>query len=188
MWAHAKRGQQVLDGIILNSPWLDVQEPWIVRTAGTWLIRGVGRIRPRAVIPQGLGGVYPQSIHKAGHGEWDFDTDWKPLVPQPVRFGFVGAVRRAQADLHRGWDVRAPILMMHSDKSLLDVEEWSPEVMKADVVLDVAQMDQWAPKLGPDLTTVVIPDGIHDLVLSAQPVRDKVFAELDRWLGQTFPS
>jgi alpha-beta hydrolase superfamily lysophospholipase len=186
MWAYASQGEQVLDGIILNSPWLDLQEPWIVRTAGTWIIRGIGRMRPRAVIPQGLGGVYPQSIHKAAHGEWDFNTDWKPLTPQPVRFGFLAAVRRAHAELHRGLDLRLPILMMHSDKSLLGVTEWSPEVMMADTVLDVAQMDQWAPKLGSNLTTVAIPDGVHDLVLSSPPVRTRVFAEMEAWLDCRF--
>jgi alpha-beta hydrolase superfamily lysophospholipase len=186
MWAHARRGEKVIDAIILNSPWLDLQESWIFRTAGTWLIRSIGRIKPRAVIPQELKGVYPQSIHKAAHGEWDFNTAWKPLTPQPVRFGFLAAVRRAHAELHRGLDLQLPILMMHSDKSLLGVTEWSPEVMRADTVLDVAQMDQWAPKLGSDLTTVVIPDGLHDLVLSAAPVRTRVFAEMEAWLDRRF--
>jgi hypothetical protein len=29
---------------------------------------------------------------------------------------------------------------------------------------------------------VRIPDGLHDLVLSAEPARKQFFAELDRWM------
>lgn len=172
--------------LVLNSPWLDLQENWFLRTAGTWVIRAVGRVRPRWPVPQGLGGVYARSIHKDAHGEWDFNTEWKPLTPQPVSFGFLAAVRRGQARLHRGLDVRCPVLVMHSDESRLDLQEWTPAAMRADTVLDVEQMARWAPAIGPDVTTVTIPDGMHDLFLSPKPARGRAFAEMDAWLDQ-FP-
>lgn len=182
LWLHERRQSSPVDALVLNSPWLDLQENWLTRTIGTWVVRGVGRLRPMAVIPQGLDSVYPQSIHKSSHGEWEFNADWKPLTPQPVYFGFLGAVRRGHALLHRGLDLRIPVLVMHSDRSRLDLPEWSPEAMTADTVLDVEQMKQWAPAIGPRVVTREVPGGMHDLFLSPQPVRDEAFAVMDAWL------
>lgn len=113
---------------------------------------------------------------------WDFNTDWKPLTAQPVRFGFLGAVRRGHARLHKGLDVRIPVLVMHSDTSRLGLKEWSPEAMRADTVLDVQQMEHWAGSIGPRVATRSIAGGMHDLFLSAKPVRDDAFAVMDTWL------
>lgn len=181
IWLHDRKETDAIDALVLNSPWLDLQENWITRTVGTWVIRGIGRVRPMAIVPQGLGGIYAQSIHKDVHGEWDFNTDWKPLTPQPVYFGFLGAVRREHARLHRGLNLKVPVLMMHSDVSRLDLEAWSPEAMSADVVLDVEQMVQWAPSIGRNVTMTTIRGGMHDLFLSAKPVREHALSVVDEW-------
>lgn len=182
LWLNDRRDLDGIDALVLNSPWLDLQENWFLRTVGTWAIRAIGRIRPRMVIPQELDAIYAESIHRRAYGEWDFNTDWKPLSPQPVRFGFLAAVRRAQARLHKGLDLRLPVLVMHSDKSSLALKAWAPEAMAADTVLDVEHMEQWAPAIGPIVTTATIPNGMHDLFLSAEPVRQHAFAVMDAWL------
>ncbi len=74
---------------------------------------------------------------------------------------------------------------MRSDTSRLELDAWKPEAMTADTVLDVAQMETWAPALGQNVKTIAIPDGMHDLFLSPQPVRDRAFAEMDAWLDST---
>lgn len=183
LWLHDRRPDGV-EALVLNSPWLDLQQGWLMRTVGTWVIRAIGRLRPMRALPQGLDSVYAQSIHESAHGEWAFNTDWKPLVPQPVYLGWLAAVRRAQARLHRGLDVRVPVLVMRSDRSLLRPRAWAPEAMRADTVLDVAQMERWAPSLGQNVTTATIPGGMHDLFLSAPPVREHAFAVMDAWLGR----
>ena len=38
-------------------------------------------------------------------------------------------------------------------------------------------------QLGPVVTVVRITDGLHDLTLSAPPVRARFYAEIDRWLA-----
>jgi alpha-beta hydrolase superfamily lysophospholipase len=182
LWLHDRRDGLPVDALVLNSPWLDLQEDRLTRTVGTWAIRAIGRLRPLAVIPRGLGSVYPQSIHKSAHGEWDFNPEWKPLTPQPVRFGFLGAVRRGHARLHKGLDVHLPVLVMHSDRSCLGLKGWSPEAMRTDTVLDVGQIAHWAPSIGCRVVTREIPGGMHDLFLSAQPVRDHAFSVMDTWL------
>ncbi|MEU4803421.1 alpha/beta hydrolase [Actinosynnema sp. NPDC023587] len=184
LWAHERRADDVLDALVLNSPWLDLAEPWITRTVGTAFIRGIGRVAPRVVLKKGLGPVYGESIHADHHGEWDFDTTWKPIEAFPVLAGWLRAVRRAQAQLHRGLDVRVPVLVLRSNRSLLHAKRWSPEAMTADTVLDVEHMQRWAPKIGPDVTVVQVDNGMHDLFLSAGPVRERALAEVDEFLDQ----
>jgi len=181
LWLNDRPHPEV-NALILNSPWLELQEGWFLRTIGTWVIRGIGRVCPEWIVPQTLGSVNSESVHKDIHGEWEFNTIWKPLTPQPVRFGFLAAVRRGQARLHKGLNVRCPVFVMHSDESRLGLKVWSPVAMRADTVLNVEQIEQWAGAIAPDVTTATIPGGMHDLFLSAEPVRKRAFAEMDSWL------
>ncbi|GGP48185.1 alpha/beta hydrolase [Saccharothrix coeruleofusca] len=182
LWAHERRADGVLDALVLNSPWLELAEPWLLRTLGTAAIRALGRVAPKLVIRPGLGPVYGQSIHRDHHGEWDFDTAWKPIEAFPVTAGWLRAVRRGHARLHRGLDVRVPVLVLRSGRSHLRAKRWTPEAMTADTVLDVAHMQRWAPKIGRDVTVVRVDGGLHDLFLSAQSVRERALAEVDRFL------
>jgi alpha-beta hydrolase superfamily lysophospholipase len=51
-----------------------------------------------------------------------------------------------------------------------------------DGVLNADDIARWSTRLGPHVTCVRVEGGLHDLVLSAEPVRAKVFDELERWL------
>nr|WP_232328084.1 alpha/beta hydrolase [Kibdelosporangium sp. MJ126-NF4]CEL16749.1 Lysophospholipase [Kibdelosporangium sp. MJ126-NF4]CTQ92022.1 Lysophospholipase (EC 3.1.1.5) [Kibdelosporangium sp. MJ126-NF4] len=182
LWLDARKDLPV-DGLVLNSPWFELAEPWPARTVGTVLIKSFGLFFSKLELRKGLGGVYGQSIHKGHHGEWEFDLKLKPLNAFPVLMGWLRAVRIGQARLQAGLDIRVPVLVMHSGRSLLHTKEWTPAAMTADTVLDVADMVKFAPKLGRDVTVVAIPDGLHDLFLSAEPARTKALTEVDAWLA-----
>lgn len=183
IWAHDRRESHPIDALILNSPWLDLQENWFNRTIGTCVLGIVSRFRPLMNVPQDLSGIYPQSIHKSARGEWDFDVRWKPLTPQPVKTGFFATVRKEQARLHRGMDVGVPVLMIRSGRSL-KLDSWHDDAHSADIVLDVEQMKQWLPQLGDDVTDVPLPGAVHDVMLSARPVRERAMDEIDAWLDR----
>lgn len=183
IWAHDRRDSLPINALILNSPWLDLQEPWIARTIGTWLLRGIAKFRPMMNVPRKLSGIYPQSIHVSAKGEWEFNPRWKPLSPQPVKTGFFAAVRREHARLHRGLNVGVPVLMLRSDRSRLDLDGWHEDAHSADIVLDVEQMKHWLPKLGSDVTDLPLPGAVHDVMLSARPVRERALAEIDTWIA-----
>ncbi|HVL25155.1 MAG TPA: alpha/beta hydrolase [Thermomicrobiales bacterium] len=183
LWLH-DRHPAGAEALILNSPWLELAESRFRRTVVTWAISGIGRVRPYLVLPEKLGTVYPESIHRDHRGEWDFDTTWKPVAEVPIHAGWFRAIRRAHARFHRGLEVGVPVLVMHSDNSLLHQDAWSPEAMTADTVLDVADMERWAPALGGNVTTATIPGGMHDLFLSSEPVRAHAFAVMDDWLDR----
>jgi alpha-beta hydrolase superfamily lysophospholipase len=55
--------------------------------------------------------------------------------------------------------------------------------MKADIVLNVADIQRLSPGLGIQVDVRAIPDGVHDLILSKPEPRMKVFSELLDWLA-----
>ena len=187
LWLHAQRGdpavRDVVGGLVLNSPWFELAEPWLLRTVGTWLLEVVGAVRPHLNL-RSLGTTYGHSLHRDHHGEWDFDLAMKPLSGFPVLAGWLRAIRRGHRRLHRGLRVPVPVLVLRSSRSALRAPEWSPAVMRADAVLDVDHMSRFAPRLGRDVTVVEVDDGMHDLFLSAEPVRRRAFEAVDAWLAE----
>jgi alpha-beta hydrolase superfamily lysophospholipase len=168
-------------GLVLNSPWLDLQGSLLLRTAGTKAIEQIGVRRPYQAIPRNISGLYGKSLHKDYAGEWDWDLRWKPIESFPVYAGWLRAIRRGHARLHKGVDFGAPVLMLSSGRSAFP-KDWDESLTNADVVLDVEQMWRWAPKLGSHVTMARIEGGVHDLTLSREPVRKVLFDQIDRWL------
>ena len=94
LWAESRKPQ--LAGMFLNAPWLDMHGSFLLRTAGTRAIEQIGTRRPYQEIPRSVSGLYSRSIHRDHDGEWDFETDWKPLQSWPVYAGWVRAIRRGK--------------------------------------------------------------------------------------------
>jgi alpha-beta hydrolase superfamily lysophospholipase len=170
-----------LNGLVLNSPWLDLQGPAILRTVGTAAIGAVSRFRKKLVARSPTEGGYGSSLHRDYHGEFDYDLNWKPVGGFPVTFGWINAIRRGHARLHRGLDVGVPNLILRSDHSVREVPE--PEtIQRGDAVLDVEQIARWAGCIGNRTTIVPIVDAKHDVFLSLEEPRAAAFRELGRWL------
>ncbi len=171
-----------VSGVVLNSPWFDLQGPAYLRSAGvTRAIDVMGRIRRRAPVALAKTTSYGDSLHHSVSGEWEYNLDWKPLPGFPVRFGWLRAIRRGHARLQRGLDIGVPALLLRSRVTKF-ASAYCPEVDAADAVLDVQQIQRWAGCLG-DRTNIVPIDGArHDVFLSAAEPRATAFAELDAWL------
>lgn len=187
LWADARREDPVADAMVLNSPWFDLAASWLRKTVATRLVNLLGRLRPDLRLPAALSPVYGHSLLSRFHGEWEFNEAWKPTGGFPVRAGWLRAIRRGHARLHRGLDVPMPVLVLHSERSARGAS-WTPEHSRADTVLNVSDMVKFAPKVGRRVETVAVSDGLHDLFLSARPARDRAFAALDSWLDRTFPT
>ncbi len=184
LYAHRVRGQGKLQGIFLNSPFLEFNEPWLkLRVLGS-VARALARFAPKSVIANGIGTVYGSSIHVDYKGEWRYDLTWKPLNGYRVHAGWVRAITRAHQQAQRGLAIDVPVLLASSARSykgkLIDAASM------ADSVLNVAHMARYGPGLGPDVVTVLkIEGGLHDLTLSAPAARARLFAELADWLNST---
>lgn len=180
----ATAGKDV-SGLILNSPWLDLQGPPILRLPPTSVaIRALGRLRKRTVLRRPAEGGYGATLHRDHHGEFEYDLTWKPIGGFPVTFGWIHAIRRGQARLHRGLDVGVPNLVLRSDRSVREVRDPKEveSIQRGDAVLDVAQIARWAGCIGNRTTVVPIVDAKHDVFLSVSEARAQAYAELDRWL------
>jgi len=167
-------------GVVLNSPWLDLQGSRTLRGPVTQLLRVLGRVRPFQEIKV-RPGVYGQTLHVSRTGEWDFDLELKPLIGFPVTFGWLNAIRRAQARLHHGIETGVPTLVLRSTKSLFTAR-YTAACDLADLVLDTSQIAQWASSLGSQVTDVPILDARHDVFLSTPQARARAYAALDDWL------
>ncbi len=185
LWADRRPG--ALDGLILNSPWLDLQGSRLLRAVVVPFIDTIGERAPSTVLPvSDEGGVYARSLHVSLGGEWSYDLAWK--VAQPViRVGWVRAVLRAHDLVAAGLDISAPVLVATSATSDLS-RTWTERATRSDVVLDVKRIRARAVELGGHVTIVRISDGLHDLSLSAPPVRKRFFAEIGRWLDAYVPN
>ena len=181
------RGRPGVAGLALNSPWFDLQGPAYYRSVGTIGIDLVGRVDGMRLLTKDEADAYGVSLHSSREGEWDYDLEWKPLMGFPVRLGWLRAVRRGHAQLHRGLDVGCPSLVLRSSLSRV-ATRYTPEVDTADAVLDVRQIARWAGCLGGRLSVVPVDGARHDVFLSQEPARTTAYAALTAWLDDTVPA
>ncbi|MGU3653095.1 alpha/beta hydrolase [Mycolicibacterium sp. A43C] len=169
-------------GLVLNSPFLDLHGPAVLRTSPTSAaLMALARVRKMSVVRKpGVGG-YGTTLHRDFAGEFDYNLDWKPVGGFPVTFGWINAIRRGQRRLHRGLDIGVPSLILRSDRSVAEVSD--PDlIQRGDAVLDVDQIARWAGCIGNRLTVVPITDAKHDVFLSLPEPRAAAYRELDTWL------
>jgi alpha-beta hydrolase superfamily lysophospholipase len=174
-----------ITGLVLNSPWLDLQGPAILRAAPTGAAIGaISRLRKKRVLRPPAEGGYGATLHKEYGGEFDYNLQWKPIGGFPVTFGWLHAIRRGQLRLHRGLDVGVPNLILRSDRSVREVTDPTKvdDIQRGDAVLDVKQIARWAGCVGNRSTIVPIVDAKHDVFLSVAASRQAAYRELDRWL------
>lgn len=175
--AHANIG-----GLVLNSPFLELPGPAIVRHSATVaLIAGLSRVRSKGVARTPAEGGYGTTLHRDYGGEFDYNLQWKPVGGFPITFGWLHAIRRGQARLHRGLDVGVPNLILRSDHSVQETPD--PASMQCgDAVLDVTQIARWAGCIGNQSAIVPVTDAKHDVFLSSSQPRETAYRHLDLWL------
>ena len=61
-------------------------------------------------------------------------------------------------------------------------KEYDESCSRTDIVLDVELIRKWAHKLADHVTLVRVEGALHDVTLSAEPVRTRVFEEITRWM------
>jgi alpha-beta hydrolase superfamily lysophospholipase len=185
LWLDRLRRESALAGVaglVLNSPFLDLQGRAILRLGVTSAAIGaISRLRSKGIARGTSAGGYGSSLHRDYHGEFDYNLQWKPLGGFPITFGWLHAVRRGQAKLHRGLDVGVPNLILRSDHTV--AESAGPAALQCgDAVLDVSQIARWAGCIGNRSTIIPVVDAKHDVFLSLAQPRQIAYRHLDRWL------
>lgn len=169
--------------LVLNSPWLDMHGTPFTRRVAMPVIHRIAARDPLRVIPRSVDGFYARSLHRDHEGEWDFDLAWKPLGSWPVRAGWIRAIRIAHARIARGLDLDVPVLVLSSHRSGHPDAITDPDLHSTDIVLDVEQIRRRAPLLSRHVTVAMVEGAVHDVTLSRESARTRVFGEIDRFLG-----
>jgi alpha-beta hydrolase superfamily lysophospholipase len=186
LWANRRCGQGVVDALVLNSPWFDLNASLRQRTVGTAVIDVLGALRPNLVVGR-LHRSYGEYLHVSTGGAWDYELAWKPIDGFPVLAGWLRAIRRGHAQLARGLAIDVPILVACSTRS--GPTNSAPDVQfHADCVLNVDHIARRSVLLGAMVTLARIEGGIHDLSLSPAPARAHFFNEVRRWAATYVPS
>ena len=183
LWLDRRRPAQVT-GLVLNSPFLDLPGPGVLRWPTTAaLVAAIARAGDKRVArsPSESVGGYGASLHRDYYGEFDYNLQWKPLGGFPITFGWLLAVQRGLARLHRGLDVGVPNLILRSDHSVAETAD--PIALQCgDAVLNVALIARWAGCIGNRSTIVPVKDAKHDVFLSMPQPRKVAYQQLADWL------
>lgn len=171
----------LIKAVILNSPFLEWNMGGFTRKVGVPFMTWLGSWWPKLSISQGKSTAYAESLLKQYHGEWEYDTNLKTVEPRKVSAGWIRAITNAQKALKKHSDIKVPVLLMHSDKTV-NAYKWSVDMERGDLVLNVEHISELGKKLGPDVTEDTIKDGLHDLALSAPEVRAKFYSDIFNWL------
>jgi alpha-beta hydrolase superfamily lysophospholipase len=183
LWAHAYRHETGVkappDGIVLNAPFFEVPGT-IFKRAGAWAAAPVGRLRPTTALASGPS-LYATAMLAENGGRWSFDPALKKPDGQPIRLGWLRAVRAAQSRVDQGLDVQGQVLLAASTASSHN----APVLLDStDTVLDVSAIVSRAEKIGNNVTVLQIPGAVHDLTLSDDIPRNMYFTKLVEWLNK----
>ena len=176
-----EHGEEALfDGLVLNSPFFDFNKSWIVKKFIP-LVSFVGGYFPGIRIAGGFTEQYGKFLHRESQGEWEYDLGWKPHVAPRINLGWIRAIYKAQQELKRPFEVRCPVLVLHSERSVTNFSD-EGQVRSRDAILKVNDIRRIARNIRGKVDVVAVPGGLHDLILSRKEVREKVYQLVFEWL------
>ncbi|WP_026554926.1 alpha/beta hydrolase [Arthrobacter sp. 35W] len=185
LWAERHPGR--LASLILNGPWLELQGSRFVRQIATHVVDPIANRDPKRVFHFPEMTAYWQSVSADAHGTWELNPQWRPPASFPLRSGWIKAVLNGHAVVNGGLNIDAPILMLLSEKTIIAVD-WSPEMMGVDAVIDVNVMAKLGLKIGHRVMVNRYTGALHDVMLSAEPVRKSIYSDLADWLRAYGPN
>lgn len=203
LWADRHPG--ALAGLVLNSPWIEIQAPTAVRQAIQPAIEALSHRDPTAVLPIPDEGFYQRTltgnhlddptIDSEPNPEADpFFTDgWRPdpryrhFPSMPVRAGWINAILSGHEKVASGLHLDIPVLTLTSKRSYSGSSEWNNDRLATDSVLRVDQIWKRCLNLSNSLTLEKIPNAIHDVTLSRYSARARAFAVIRKWLDSVLP-
>lgn len=177
---------KALKGLILNSPFYEWNMSVFMKDILIPIVGTLGNVFPNISIPQGISTAYGESLLKDFHGEWEYNRNWKLIQSPPVRLGWLQAIDKAHDDILTGNRINIPILLMHSDKSIYG-NQWNESFNCGDAVLNVQDISTIGKRIGYNITEAIVVDGLHDLILSREDVRNAVYCCIFRWINGITP-
>ncbi|MEG2067115.1 MAG: alpha/beta hydrolase [Tannerellaceae bacterium] len=182
LYLSSKQGKSPVEGLMLNSPFLEMNMSWFMRKIVMPVISFLGRFFPTLTV-QGEGlPSYAHSLLKQYKGEWEYNTNWKMTNGHPKKAGWIHAIHEGHVAVQKGLKLNCPVLVMSSDKSFPETAEWNKAYLTADIVLNIKDIQKYGAGLSSHVTRDTIHNGIHDLLLSGRPARDQAYNTIFGWL------
>lgn len=182
LYLDSEKGRKV-ESLILNSPFLDMNMSWFMEKIAIPVVSFLGKFFPDWVVEKTGFSSYAESLLAEHKGEWTFDTSWKRPEGYPKKAAWLRAIHQGHKKIKKGLSLTCPILVLSSDKSFTESDEWHEEYKSADIVLDVNDIQTLALKLGEKVVRDTVPNGMHDLILSAAPYRKTAYHKINNWLN-----
>jgi alpha-beta hydrolase superfamily lysophospholipase len=179
LWAARHPG--VASALVLNSPWLEFQTGPLGRDVIRPFVELHARVAPRGWMPAVDLGYYARSVAAEERGEWEYDHTWRPDRGFALHPAWLRGVLAGHERVAGGLGLDLPVLAMLSARSLIS-PVWSEGMLTSDVVLDVDRIAERATRLGSRVTVARFDGALHDITLSAEPVRAAAYAAVARWL------
>lgn len=176
----------LIKALWVNSPFYDFNKSNLEKNIGIPILAKMGKAFPNIKFPSGLNSLYVPSLHISMYGEWNFNLEWKKENYPCVYLGFVHAIYEAQKQIHDGIYLSIPTLVMYSHQSK-HPKQWNIDAQNSDIILNVKDIEKWASRFHGNVQLCEIKNGLHDLVLSTQPVRKNVYTQLFKWLNVKIP-
>ena len=203
LWANRHPG--ALDGLILNSAWLEMQTMASMRSAVAPILERIASRNPMWAVPGGDGpDHYGRSLREGWNAldaplpdslaaypgdpavkGWSYALEWKRPGSYPAYAAWLEAILDGHENVANSVHLDIPVLSMMSTSSYFG-EEFSEAVFSSDVVLDREVILERSARLGPLVTMASFP-GKHDLLLSDPQVRTEVYDTMNRWIGAFIP-
>lgn len=185
LYLDSRNGRLPVEGLILNSPFLDMNASWWMEKVVIPVVAFIGRFFPTLTVQGGGDASYAHSLLKQFRGEWEYDTHWKMINGHPKKAAWIGAIHEGHRTVQKGLRLECPVLVMSSNQSYPETSEWHAQYMTSDIVLDVHDIQKYGKRLGEYVTRDTIGNGMHDLILSDRPSRDHAYRTVFDWIGRT---
>ncbi|WP_157504479.1 alpha/beta hydrolase [Dyadobacter beijingensis] len=184
LYASDRVGKEKFDAVLLNSPMFTLNiKSGLKKSALPLLIKRAEK-HPESNFDLGINPLYGESLHVTAHGEWSYSLGLKPFIAPPVNLGWLRAVHNAQERVAQGIQINKPVLVLHAARSI-DEKKWSDIFFTGDAILNVDEVALRAQNIVGQYSIQAVQGGMHDLVLSKQPVRDEVYSTIFNWAKRT---
>lgn len=181
MYANFGKQKHLISSLVLNSPFFEFNVSKIEKVLTNLVARIISTMYPYAKKNKPMSALYNQSLLSSYYGEWDFNLKWKPEHGFPAYFKWIVAIYDAQQIIKTQSNIKAPVLVMHSQKSEIP-KKWKSDYLGMDIVLNINHIKEIGNKLGKKVTFLPVENAIHDIFLSQKQVRETAFNEMLNWL------
>lgn len=182
-----RRHPDVIDALMMNSAWLETHGSQLGRSIATPALSALRLRSGLTTLPNVDLGFSKRLVSAEEEGEWHYNELWRPTPSFPVRAGWLAAVLAGHEEVDKGLGLPVPVLAMASARSHF-ATHFTEEMRGADVVLDADLISRAALHVGDCVTVRRFEGGLHDLVLSAHPVRDAVYRAVSTWCHGYWPA